>query len=112
MRTAAAAWLVIPAIVAAAVDGGVAGETRLSQILDDPASFDGQSVVLEGTLTKLQTHLSRKGDRYYSFRLSDGGRHLFVVAQGRPECGQGMPVTIEGRFERATKRVDATAVRC
>ena len=50
-----------------AIDHADAGEVRLDELLQDPSSFDGRRLVLHGTLTKLHTHVSRKGDRYYTF---------------------------------------------
>ena len=68
--------------------------------------------MLRGTLTKLQTHTSRKGDRYYTFRLTEGLREILVLVNGRPMCHEETTVTVRGRFEAATKRVDATEVAC
>ena len=90
----------------------VAGETRVDELLRDPSRFDGRTLVVRGTLTKLQTHTSRKGDRYYTFRLSDDAKEVLVLMNGRPTCKKGTMVTVRGRFEHASNRVDANAVTC
>jgi hypothetical protein len=92
--------------------GAAAGETRLEEVLQDPSRFDGRSVVLRGTLTRLQSHVSRKGNRYYTFALTEGGRDILVLAQARPDCKEGAIISVHGQFDRATKRIDAKAVEC
>jgi hypothetical protein len=36
----------------------VAGETRVAELLREPSRFDGRTLVVRGTLTRLQTHTS------------------------------------------------------
>ncbi len=112
MRVRSVAWLAILAVLGAAVDAAVAEETRLSDLLRDPSSFDGRSLVLHGTLTRLQTYTSRKGHRSYTFRLSEGSREVLVLMNGRPTCERETAVTVRGRFEASTKHIDATEVAC
>jgi len=100
------------ALLGASFDTGVAGETRVDELLRDPLRFQGRTLVLRGTVTKLQTHTSRKGDRYYSFHLSDDAKEVLVLMNGRPTCKTGTMVTVHGRLEQVSKRVDATAVSC
>ena len=39
-------------------------------------------------------------------------RDILVLAQGRPACKTGTPVTVNGHFDGATKRIDAIVVDC
>jgi len=88
------------------------GETRLGELLQDPSRFDGRTVVLHGTVIRLQPHTSRKGDRYYTFILSDDGKEVLVLMNGRPTGKTGTMVTVRGRFDHPSKRVDAVSVIC
>jgi len=99
-------------LLGTSVGAAVAGETRVDELLRDPSHFDGRTLVVRGTLTRLQTHTSRKGDRYYTFRLSDNVKEVLVLMNGRPTCKTGAMVTVRGRFEHASNRVDAIAVTC
>src|SRR5207248_1644963 len=76
-------------------------ETRVGDLLQNPSRFDGRTLVLRGTLTRLQMHTSRKGDRYHT-------KEILVLTKGRPTCKTGTMVTVRGRFEHASNRVDAT----
>ena len=101
------------ALAILAVSGGAAaGEARVEEVLQDPSRFDGRSVVLRGTLTRLQSHVSRKGTRYYTFALTEGRHDILVLAQARPDCKEGAIISVSGHFDRATKRIDAQTVEC
>jgi hypothetical protein len=99
-------------LVWATVDTSLDAETRVGDLLQNPSRFDGRTLVLRGTLTRLQMHTSRKGDRYHTFRLLDDAKEILVLMDGRPTCKTGTMVTVRGRFEHASNRVDATVVTC
>ena len=73
--------------------------TTLSEILANPDRFDGQVVTIEGMVTNLRQRVSRRGDPYYKFDLSDGQRAIRVVSLGRPPCQSGA-VMVEGTFDK------------
>ena len=106
------AWLLSIVVLVTAVENGHAGELRLGEVLDNPSSFDGRPVALQGTFGKLQPHVTRKGNRYYTFELGQDGRDVLVAVQDRPSCTVGALVRVKGRFDGLTKRVDATTVTC
>lgn len=112
MNIARVAWLVGLATVGVAIAVAQAREVRLSEVLDDVAAFEGRFLVIQGTLAQLETRVSRKGHRYYTFRLSDEGRDVVVVAQGVPSCATGALVRVHGRFDSIKKRLDASTVTC
>jgi hypothetical protein len=57
--------------------------TTPSEILANPDRFDGQVITLEATMTKLRQHVSRRGNPYYTFELSDGKQAIRVFSFGR-----------------------------
>jgi len=109
-RAGRVAWLVGLAMLGVAVAHG--RDVTLSDVLDDPSAFEGQFLVLQGTLVQLEVRASRKGHRYYTFRLADQGRDVVVVAQGAPSCKDGAAVKVRGRFDAFKKRLDASTVTC
>jgi len=106
------AWLLGIGLLGAAIKHGHAGELRLGELLDSPSSFDGRPVALEGTFGRLQAHVTRKGNRHYTFELGQDGRDVLVAVQDRPFCTVGALVRVQGRFDGPRKRVDATTVTC
>ena len=89
-------------ILAAAVvppGAAYAPVTALSEILANPDRFDGQVVTIEGTMTNLRQRVSRRGDPYYKFDLSDGKQAIRVVSLGRSPCRSGA-VMVEGTFDK------------
>jgi len=106
------AWLLGIGLLGAAIENGHAGEVRLGELLDNPSSFDGRPVALEGTFGRLQAHVTRKGNRYYTFQLGQDGRDVMVAVQDRPSCTVGALARVQGRFDGFTRRVDATTVTC
>ena len=51
-------------------------------ILTNPDRFDGKSVTIHGTITNLRETVSRRGNPYYTFDLSDGMRTVRVFSFG------------------------------
>jgi hypothetical protein len=106
------AWLLGIGVLGAAIESGHAGEVRLGELLDNASSFDGRPVALEGTFGRLQAHVTRKGNRHYTFQLGQDGRDVLVAVQDRPSCDVGALVRVKGRFDGPNKRVDAATVTC
>ncbi len=88
-------------LAAAVVPPGAANApvTTPSEILANPDRFDGQVVTIEGTVTNLRQRVSRVGDPYYKFDLSDGKQAVRVVSLGRSPCRSGA-VMVEGTFNK------------
>ncbi len=89
-------------LVAAVVPTGVAYvqiTTTPGEILANPDRFDGHMVTIEGTMTNLRQRVSRGGDLYYKFDLSDGTQAIRVISPGRSPCRSGA-VTVEGTFAK------------
>jgi len=93
--------------------------TSPTAILGDLDRFDGQTVTLRGTVTNLQERVSRAGNSYYTFDLSDGKQAIRVFSFGTAPCRAGA-ATIEGSFAKIKQQgrytfyneVTATRVLC
>ena len=93
---------------------------RIGDILARPEAFDGREVVLQGQANALDPRTSRRGNDYFTFRLSDGtGASLKVFSWGKPMLTPGDRVEVHGRFQRErhvgryvfTNEVEAVRVR-
>lgn len=88
-------------------------------ILTDPDRFDGHTVTIRGTVTSLQERVSRAGNPYYTFDLSDGRQAVRVFSFGAAPCRAGA-ATVEGTFGKIKQQgrytfyneVTATRVTC
>jgi hypothetical protein len=112
MNAVLVAWLLGLGVLVVAVERGHAGEVRVEELLDDPSNFDGRPVGLQGTFGRLEAHVTRKGNRYYTFQLIQRRREVLVAVQEKPACSVGALVRVQGRFDGSTKRIDAATVTC
>ena len=109
---------VLVAVALALASRTAAGELTIAAVLTDPHRYDGQHVVLSGTVTRLESHSMRKGMEIHMFKLSDGAQSIKVLAIGDPVCPSGTSATVEGWLvvrhgpTRARALIEATAVRC
>jgi hypothetical protein len=95
-------------------------DTSPSEILANPDRFDGQTVTLKGTVTHFRERVSRAGNAYYTFELSDGKRAIKVFSFGKFPCRPDAPVTVDGRFQQVKRQgrntfydeVEARSVKC
>jgi hypothetical protein len=93
--------------------------TSPTAILADPDHFDGQSVIITGTVSHLQERVSRAGNPYYTLDLSDGKQAIRVFSFGTAPCRTGA-VTVDGTFAKVKQQgrytfyneVTATRVTC
>jgi hypothetical protein len=82
-----------------AVAAAQAAPVSVDEILSNPDRFDGQMVTVEGTITDLKRRVTRSGDPFYKFYLSDGKQAIRVISLGSPPCQSGA-VTVEGTFAK------------
>ena len=59
--------------------------------------FDGKSVTIRGTITNLRDTVSRLGNRYFTFDLSDGKR---AIRDGAPGFPSSPAPTVRARMAR------------
>jgi hypothetical protein len=74
--------------------GGCASTIRISELLAEPGRYDGQTVQVEGTVTRSAGVLGIGG-----YELDDGTGQIFVVAQGTGVPAQGLRTKVKGTFE-------------
>jgi hypothetical protein len=77
--------------------------TSPSEILASAGRFDGQPVTISGTITNVQERVSRAGNPYYTFDLSDGKQAIRVFSFGTAPCRVG-GATVEGNFEKVKRQ--------
>jgi hypothetical protein len=102
------------------VAAGEAADAQIKAILADPARYDGQPVMLAGSVSRLDARVSRRGNPYYTFTLDDGSGRLTVFSFGRAPCPSPTRVTVDGEFRQVKKvgshtfhdQVDARRVVC
>lgn len=71
----------------------------VSELVADPERFNGQPVMVSGTINSYREGATLRGSRYYTFDLSDGIETVPVIALDEPSCRSGA-ATVEGTFER------------
>ncbi len=82
------------AVGLALVLGGCASTVRIGDLMAAPQRYDGQSVRVEGTVTRSAGILGVGG-----YELDDGTGQIFIVAQGGGVPVQGSRTRVKGRFE-------------
>ena len=91
-----------------------------AEILGAADRFDGQIVTISGTVTNVQPRVSRQGNAYFTFELSDGRKSITVFKFGESPCRAGATATVEGLFQTVKQvgrytfrnQVDATKITC
>lgn len=73
-------------------------------VMANPDHFDGKAIVMEGTVTNIFFKISRRGNPYYTFDLTDGAGSVKVFSFGKPVISEGDRVKVSGRFMKE-KRV-------
>lgn len=117
-RLAPRLWVVI--FLAVGFAGPALATDRLGDILARPDAFDGREVVVEGKASAVDPRTSRRGNDYFTFRLSDEtATSLRVFSWGKPVIAPGDRVQVFGRFQRErrvgrysfTNEVEASRIR-
>lgn len=112
--------LCVAALLSVALAGPALARERIADILARPEAFDRREVVVEGKTSALDPRTSRRGNEYFTFRLSDAtGASLRVFSWGKPAMAPGDRVEVRGRFQRErrvgrytfTNEVEASGIR-
>jgi hypothetical protein len=112
MTRARRSTVVVAMCAALAAAAGAETIVPPSDLLRDIKSLDGKHVTVAGTLGRVRTHISKRGDRSYSFRVSDDHATVAVLSTTPPACHQGARVVAQGIVDGRAGRVDATSVSC
>ena len=83
-----------------------------SELARNITGLDGQRVTVAGTLGRVRTHISKKGERSYSFPVSDEHAAVAVLTPTPPACRQGARVIAQGIVDGRARRLDARTVAC
>ena len=94
LRTGRRGFRVTLVAAFAAILGGCASTVRISELLAEPQRYDGQTVQVEGTVTRGAGILGVGG-----YEVDDGTGQIFVVAQGTGVPAQGSRTKVKGTFE-------------
>ena len=123
MRQTSRSWVLLLwalAFVTLSFPGSVLARDSIGDILARPAAFDGRDVLLEGKASAIDPRTSRRGNEYFTFRLSDAtGASLKVFSRGKLTVAPGDRVEVRGRFQRErrvgrytfTDEVEAARIR-
>jgi len=76
-----------------------------SEILRDPAAFDGKHVMISRTVQNVIPKTSRKDNDYETFDLCDASG-VRVFTWGHPDLREGQHLSVSGTFD-AVKHVGA-----
>jgi len=82
------------AFVLAIALSGCASTVRISDLMAAPQRYDGQTVRIEGTVTRSAGVLGVGG-----YEIDDGSGQIFVVAQTGGVPAQGARTRVTGRFQ-------------
>ena len=123
MRQTSRSWVLLLwalAFVTLSFPGSVLARDSIGDILARPAAFDGRDMLLEGKASAIDPRTSRRGNEYFTFRLSDAAeKSLKVFSWGKLTIAPGDRVEVRGRFQRErrvgrytfTNEVEASRIR-
>ena len=123
MRQTSRSWVFLLwalAFLTLSFPGSVLARDSIGDILARPAAFDGRDMLLEGKASAIDPRTSRRGNEYFTFRLSDAtGASLKVFSRGKLTVAPGDRVEVRGRFQRErrvgrytfTDEVEAAGIR-
>jgi hypothetical protein len=82
------------AIALVLVLGGCASTVRIGDLLAQPGRYDGETVQVEGTVTRSAGVLGVGG-----YEVDDGTGQIFIIAQGTGVPAEGSRTKAKGTFE-------------
>jgi hypothetical protein len=74
--------------------GGCASTISIGELLAEPGRYDGETVQVEGTVTRSAGVLGVGG-----YEVDDGTGQIFVVARGTGVPAEGLRTKVKGTFE-------------
>lgn len=64
-------------------------KTTVADILSNPGQYDGKMVSVEGTVTSLKEKVSKKGNPYFTVKLTHKDKSLSIFSFGKPSIQEG-----------------------
>lgn len=95
----------VAVVLATAWPGAVKGsEVTIKTILADPDQFDGKKVMVRGRVEDLKPGVSRRGNPYATFSVTDSsGAALRVLARGQHQISSTDQVEVTGILRRVKR---------
>lgn len=98
-----------------------AGKISVSALSKDTDKFDGKPVEVEGKVSGFEQKTSKKGNKYFIFKMKEGEASVSVYSHGEPNPAikDGDKVSVQGIFRKEKKigtftvknEIDATPVK-
>lgn len=76
--------------------GGV--YVSLKDLIEHRQTYDGKIVTVRGEITNLQEKTTRRGNKFFTFKLVDKSDVVSVFAFGEAEVADGQYVEVNGKF--------------
>lgn len=76
-----------------------APEAKVADVLNHKKDFDGKEICVTGAVEELDARVSRKGNHYFTFKMTESGQMLKIFSQGDPSFKDGQKVTACGKYE-------------
>lgn len=107
MKRSLATLLSVAAILAIAL---AADKLSVSKLVKDADKYDGKEVVLVGKISEFEQKTSRRGNKYFLFKVKEGDDVVNGYSQGemKPELKAGDKVEVSGIFRKEKKVQDFT----
>jgi hypothetical protein len=91
----------------------------VAEIAKHPDAFDQKAVTVTGTAAEVSSRISRRGNPYTTFRLTDQGESVKVFTFGTPAIKDGQRIEVYGVFRRVKQvgpytfhdEIDAASVK-
>ena len=93
MRPIALALFVLPIAC-----GAPRNVSTARALVEDPARYDGEAILLVGTVENPRVRVPPQGSGYTAFTLTDGTARVPVIAWGTQPIGMGDVVEVRGAF--------------
>jgi hypothetical protein len=75
-------------------------KTTVTDILSNPDQYDGKMVSVEGTVGSIKEKVSKKGNAYTTFKLSQGDKSLSVFSFGNSSLKDADSARVMGRYQK------------
>ena len=100
----ARAWALSVLVAFLAGCAGSPKNVSVMELATSPSKYDGNTVVIKGSVTQVSEEVTRRGNAYFCFQLTDGVYTVAVYSTGKPSVSNGENVCVTGTFARE-KRV-------
>jgi len=102
-------WIVIVSVISClllipVLVNAQAIKTSVADIVSNPDKYDGKMVSVEGIAGSVKEKVSKKGNAYTTFKISNESNFLSVFSFGKLSINDGDSVRVMGKYQQ-TKQV-------